>query len=140
MEPGQLQGDKDEDETVEETIDRLGKEIQDLRDQVKMILTCLPPITRPPVPEPLLKLRRAIKKKDTERELLLEEQRASKVVEEYLQENPTILEKVDDCPICLEPIFDVGGAVTFLCCGKQTCRRLFGTIGDDSEQDLSALP
>ena len=74
------------------------------------------------MPEPLLKLRHAIKEKDTERELLLEDQRASKVVEKYLKENPSILEKVEDCPICLEPIFDVDGAVPLLCCGKRTCQ------------------
>jgi len=121
MEGEQLQGDQDEDETVEEKIDRLGKEIQVLEEQARWILRSLPPITRPPVPAPLQKLRHAIKEKETERELLLEDQRVSKVVEEYLQENPSILEKADECPICLEPIFDVGGATDFLCCGKKTC-------------------
>eukprot|EP00562_Extubocellulus_spinifer_P010221 CAMPEP_0178499014 /NCGR_PEP_ID=MMETSP0696-20121128/15588_1 /TAXON_ID=265572 /ORGANISM="Extubocellulus spinifer, Strain CCMP396" /LENGTH=161 /DNA_ID=CAMNT_0020127663 /DNA_START=81 /DNA_END=563 /DNA_ORIENTATION=- len=119
MEQLEADEDKDREETVDEKIDRLGKEIGDLKERVKMILMTLPPITRPPVPEPLLKLRHAIKEKDTERELLLEDQRASKVVEEYLQENPSILEKVDDCPICLEPIFDVNGGVTLMCCGKK---------------------
>mmetsp|Transcript_24385 Transcript_24385/g.53190 ORF Transcript_24385/g.53190 Transcript_24385/m.53190 type:complete len:169 (-) Transcript_24385:867-1373(-) len=121
MEGEQLQGDQDEDETVEEKIDRLGKEIGDLKEQARSILRSLPPITRPPVPAPLLKLRHAIKEKDTERELLLEDQRASRVVEEYLQENPSILEKIDECPICLEPIFDVRDSVDFLCCGNKTC-------------------
>ena len=44
----QLEGeDKDEDreETVEEKIDRLGKEIQDLEKEVARILSSLPPIT-----------------------------------------------------------------------------------------------
>ena len=122
MEQLEADEDKDREETVDEKIDRLGKEIQDLKEQVRMILTCLPPITRPPVPEPLLKLRRAIKEKDTERELLLEDQRASKVVEEYLQENQTVLDNINDCPICLERIFDINGAVDFLCCGKVTCK------------------
>ena len=117
----QLEADEDEDreETVDEKIDRLGKEVEDLQEEVSRIRSSSPPITRPPVPEPLLKLRCAIKEKDTERELLLEDQRASKVVEEYLQENPSILEKVDDCPICLEPIFDFSGV--FACCGKNVC-------------------
>jgi len=113
--------DEDQEETVDEKIERLRMEIHYLFVQVREKLTNLPPITKPPVPAPLLELRRAIKEKDMERELLLEEQRASKVVEEYLQENPAILEKVDDCPICLEPIFDVDAAVTFYCCGKPTC-------------------
>jgi len=130
--------DKDEDreETVEEKIDRLGRETDDLYEQLRRLLSSssspspspsppLPlPRTLPPVrvPEPLLKLRRAIKEKHTERELLLEDQRVSKVAEEYLRENPSILEKVDECPVCLEPIFDVDGAVVSLCCGKQTCK------------------
>ena len=123
MEPVRPEADEDKDreETVEEKIDRLGKEIRDLREQAKGMLSSLPPITRPPVPEPLLKLRHAIKEKETERELLLEDQRASKVVEEYLQENPSILEKVEDCPICLEPIFDQAAACIFPCCGNQMC-------------------
>ena len=118
----QLHGDKDADETVEEKIDRLGKEVEDLEEQVERLRNSLPPITRPPVPEPLLKLRHAIKAKDTERELLLEDQRASRVVEDYLHENPFILETVDDCPICLDPIFDIVAALTFICCGNKLCR------------------
>jgi len=127
---------EEREETVEEKIDRLGRETDDLYEQLRRLLSSssspspspsppLPlPRTLPPVrvPEPLLKLRRAIKEKHTERELLLEDQRVSKVAEEYLRENPSILEKVDECPVCLEPIFDVDGAVVSLCCGKQMCK------------------
>mmetsp|Transcript_5983 Transcript_5983/g.11309 ORF Transcript_5983/g.11309 Transcript_5983/m.11309 type:complete len:404 (+) Transcript_5983:135-1346(+) len=119
-------GDKDQDkereETAEEKVDRLAIEVCGLIDQLLTLQCSLPPITEPPFPEPWLKLRRAIKEKETERELLLEDQRASKVVEEYLQENPSILERVDECPVCLDPIFDVHGAVTFPCCGKRMCQ------------------
>eukprot|EP00562_Extubocellulus_spinifer_P031574 CAMPEP_0178724432 /NCGR_PEP_ID=MMETSP0699-20121125/26106_1 /TAXON_ID=265572 /ORGANISM="Extubocellulus spinifer, Strain CCMP396" /LENGTH=439 /DNA_ID=CAMNT_0020375637 /DNA_START=935 /DNA_END=2254 /DNA_ORIENTATION=+ len=126
MDPEQLQGDENEDEarekeTDDEKIERLGKEIHDLKEEVERMLSSSPPITRPPVPEPLLKLRHAIKEKDTERELLLEDQRVSKVIEEYLQENPSILKEVNECPICLEPIFDVGKASFFICCGNKVC-------------------
>ena len=124
--------DEDEDETVEEKIHRLGEEVQELKEQVARLRNSLPPITRPPVPEPLIKLRHTIKEKDTERELLLEDQRASNVVEEYLKENPSILEKLDDCPICLEPMFDVIGAGDFLCCGNRVC--------DSCYAPLSATP
>jgi len=124
--------DKDREETVDEKIERLGKEVEVLQEQVKLLRTSLPPITRPPAPEPLLRLRRAIKEKDMERELLLEDQRASKVVEEYLQENPSILEQVDDCPICLEPIFGEAGAPSFLCCGKKICRSCSDPLYDSS--------
>mmetsp|Transcript_9149 Transcript_9149/g.19470 ORF Transcript_9149/g.19470 Transcript_9149/m.19470 type:complete len:172 (-) Transcript_9149:527-1042(-) len=110
-----------EEETVDEKIDRLGRELQDMQKEAERMRSNSPPITRPPVPEPLLKLRRAIKEKHTERELLLEDQRVSKVAEEYLRENPSILEKVEECPICLEPIFDRNGSQTFVCCGKQVC-------------------
>mmetsp|Transcript_9145 Transcript_9145/g.19456 ORF Transcript_9145/g.19456 Transcript_9145/m.19456 type:complete len:441 (-) Transcript_9145:136-1458(-) len=142
METQQLEdaGNKDEEreETVGEKIDRLGKEVEDLREQVKEMLGLeelesllvsllnISTITTPPVPEPLLKLRHAIKEKDMEREVLLEEQRASKAVEEYLQENPSILEKVDDCPICLDPIFDV--SPTLGCCGKEVCHSCLASI------------
>mmetsp|Transcript_6844 Transcript_6844/g.13358 ORF Transcript_6844/g.13358 Transcript_6844/m.13358 type:complete len:438 (-) Transcript_6844:1230-2543(-) len=117
---------EEREETVEEKIDRLGRETDDLYEQLRRLLSSSsspsPPLpcTLPPVrvPEPLLKLRRAIKEKHIERELLLEEQRSSKVVEEYLKDNPSILEKVDDCPICLDPMYDWG---FFLCCGKTVC-------------------
>mmetsp|Transcript_17169 Transcript_17169/g.37993 ORF Transcript_17169/g.37993 Transcript_17169/m.37993 type:complete len:169 (+) Transcript_17169:91-597(+) len=119
----QVESDEGEEreETVEEKIERLAVEIQDIEQQVERLMRSLSPITPPPVPEPLLKLRRAYKEKDIERELLLEDQRASKVVEEYLKDNPSILEKVEECPICLEPIFDRNGSQTFVCCGKQVC-------------------
>jgi len=119
----QVEADEGEEreETVEEKIERLAVEIQDIEQQVERLMRSLSPITPPPVPEPLLKLRRAYKEKDIERELLLEDQRASKVVEEYLKDNPSILEKVEECPICLEPIFDRNGSQTFVCCGKQVC-------------------
>mmetsp|Transcript_4511 Transcript_4511/g.10130 ORF Transcript_4511/g.10130 Transcript_4511/m.10130 type:complete len:432 (+) Transcript_4511:62-1357(+) len=119
----QVESDEGEEreETVEEKIERLAVEIQDIQEQGERLLRSLSAITIPPVPEPLLKLRRAVKEKETERELLLEDQRASKVVEEYLKENPSILEKVDECPICLEPIFDVDKASFFICCGKPMC-------------------
>mmetsp|Transcript_9158 Transcript_9158/g.19492 ORF Transcript_9158/g.19492 Transcript_9158/m.19492 type:complete len:150 (+) Transcript_9158:92-541(+) len=112
---------EEREETIEEKIERLAVEIQDIQEQGERLLRSLSAITIPPVPEPLLKLRRAVKEKETERELLLEDQRASKVVEEYLKENPSILEKVDECPICLEPIFDIEAAATFLCCGNRVC-------------------
>jgi len=115
----QRKGDEDNDEqreeTVQEKIDRLGKEVQDMQKADQWMRSSCPPGI---IPGPLLKLRREIKEKDIERELLLEEQRASKVVAEYLKDNASILEKVDDCPICLEPMFDWG---TFLCCGKSVC-------------------
>jgi len=125
MEKSEEQKGKDdeedrEEETDEEKIHRLGEEVQDLQNEMERILSNSPPIARP-VPEPLLKLRREIQEKDTERELLLEDQRASKVVEEYLEENAAILEKAEECPICLEPIFDVAGAGIFMCCGCTTC-------------------
>eukprot|EP00562_Extubocellulus_spinifer_P010368 CAMPEP_0178510332 /NCGR_PEP_ID=MMETSP0696-20121128/21774_1 /TAXON_ID=265572 /ORGANISM="Extubocellulus spinifer, Strain CCMP396" /LENGTH=61 /DNA_ID=CAMNT_0020140035 /DNA_START=9 /DNA_END=191 /DNA_ORIENTATION=+ len=47
-----------EEETVDEKIDRLGRELQDMQKEAERILSNSPPITRPPVPEPLLKLRR----------------------------------------------------------------------------------
>jgi len=115
----QRKGDEDNDEqreeTVQEKIDRLGKEVQDMQKADQWMRSSCPPGI---IPGPLLKLRREIKEKDIERELLLEEQRASKVVAEYLKDNASILEKVDDCPICLEPMFDWG---FFLCCGKTVC-------------------
>ena len=102
----------EEEESADAKIKRLAKEIDELKASL---------IGVPEMSGEWLKIKKGIMDRDVERLILLEEKRCDDVVQEYFEEKPHVLESVDDCPLCLEKMWDCSRLVQFTCCGKRVC-------------------
>mmetsp|Transcript_9461 Transcript_9461/g.20279 ORF Transcript_9461/g.20279 Transcript_9461/m.20279 type:complete len:446 (-) Transcript_9461:874-2211(-) len=105
---------ENEDETAEEKIARLKEEITKLNESAEGV---------PELSALWFTAKKVIGAKDTELQLLFEEQRASEVLKEYFRAHPTVQESVEDCPICCEPCWNQDETFRFVqCCFKWICK------------------